>query len=458
MDSGKISSGPGEVSFSCYLRSSEESLINKLGESFRQLNHSITSSPEFPSSRSLGRTKTAEGELGIFGAEKYYNMKLEEGPIIIDTASSLGHGKRNQVDLLSVKSKSRPGTPSVGASEASWNSKTALLPTYQQKICESKQKKVQGKSFFAALSCNGSCSDKKSVCIDQQVEHGVADRAKEAVQVAHSSPVMLDRRKLQPKYNVKDEFHSPSTEKLSIPPNKDEVLAVPIAQSAVTKSLAVKKHIAKGKIMEEEESRRSLDVFGSRRLNKEVIEANLERKLSMLTWDAIPKGPNFPTPSVRSHVFDEIESDASSDLFEIDNISGSNGLPFFARQTSDGMSSCMTPTPYEPSEASIEWSVVTASAAEFSTVSDYDEKKLVGENVSTPRLSASAYKMAKSKSIAEKDTQGSLPIKLLGCKSNKAVRVAESAYRISEKPKSYRPQQPVRKFKVETDNRFLSSN
>ncbi|TXG50473.1 hypothetical protein EZV62_022997 [Acer yangbiense] len=443
MESGKISTGPGEVSFSCYVRSSEDNFINKLGESFQHPNYSISSSPEFPSSRSLGRTKkTAEGEIGVFGAEKYYNMKLEKkGPIIIDTASGIhGYSKRNQVDLLRVKSNSKPGTPSV-TSEASWNSQTALLPSgpsYQRNMSQSKQKKVQGKSFFASLSCNGSCADKKSVYVNQQVEHGVAsDRGKEyrkeAVQIAAHRPaaVMLDGRNQQQSRVLKV---------------KDEFLGLPIAKS-------VKKQIAKEKIIEEEESRQSLDVFGSHKMNKEVIEVNLERKLSMLTWDAIPKASNLSITSMRSHVHEDMESDASSDLFEIGNMSG--------------MSSCMTPmtpTPYEPSETSIEWSVITASAADFSAVSDYDEKKLITENITTPRLSTtSANKVAKTKSIAEKETQGSLPSKLLGCNSNKAVKVAESAYRTNEKAKSYHPQQPqrsvaapitVRKLQGDIDKRF----
>ncbi|KAK2664036.1 hypothetical protein Ddye_002610 [Dipteronia dyeriana] len=418
MDSGKNSTGPGEVSFSCYVRSSEENFINKLGESFQYPNYSITSSPEFPSSRSLGRTKTAGGEIGVFGAEKYYNMKVEEkGPIIIDTASSIhGYSKRNQVDLLRVKSKSRPGTPSV-TSEASSNSQTALLQRYQRNMSQSKQKKV---------------------------EHGVAaDRGKEyrkeAVQIAAHSPaaVMLDGRNQQQSrvLKVKDEFHFPT--------NKDEFLGIPIAKS-------VKKQIAKEKIIEEEESRQSLDVFGSHRMNKEVIEVNLERKLSMLTWDAIPKGSNLSITSMRSYVHEDMESDASSDLFEIGNISG--------------MSSCMTPTQYEPSETSIEWSVVTASAADFSAISDYDEKKLTTENITTPRLpTTTASKVAKTRFIVEKDTQGSLPSKLLGCNSHKAVKVAESAYRTNEKAKSYHPQQPqrsvaapitVRKLQGDIDRRF----
>ncbi|KAL5816522.1 hypothetical protein ACOSQ3_024900 [Xanthoceras sorbifolium] len=261
-------------------------------------------------------------------------MKLEEGPIIIDTA--------NDIKLICLRNMS-----------------------------QSRQKKVQGKSFFAGLSCNGSCSDKKSIYINQRVEHGVATRGneyrKESVRNAYNS-------------KVKDEFYCPSSDKLSIPLNKDDFLATFFAKEKIIK----------------EESRKSLDVFGSHMLNKKVIEVNLKRKLS---------------------------SDTSSDLFEIENISCSNGQSFFTRQIYDGMSSCMTPTPYEPNETSIEW-------------------KIDQDNITTPRLPTSPNKIAKTKSIVEKETQGGLPSQLLGCKSHKAVRVVESAYKTNEKAKSYHQQQP----------------
>lgn len=81
------------------------------------------------------------------------------------------------------------------------------------------------------------------------------------------------------------------------------------------------------------------------------------------------------------------------------------------KQASDNTSCSMTPTTqYAPSEASIEWSVVTASAADFlSAVSDYDEKNVHG------KLAQNAV--------------------LVVCWRARltAVRVAKSAYRTGEK-------------------------
>lgn len=462
MESGKNNNkGLGEVSFSCYLKT-EENFVQKLTGSAHYPNHSITSGPEFPSSRSFRRIKVdREAEIGVFDAEKYYNMKLDEGPKIIGTAAS----DHAQVDLLRPNIKSRPGTPSA-SSEASWNSQAALLRTYQRNLSQGKkQTKLHGKGFFSVLGVlgciNGSCSDEKSVGVNQNVElEGLVqgkDYRKERIQ---TSARTLDGRKQlqQPIFKVdKYEFYKPSFEKMNIDSNKDEFFSIPIAKSGI-QNLAVQKTLAKK--IEEEESRKSLDVFGSHTLKKEFIEMNLRRKLSMLSWDAIPNAPSLPASSARGQVYEDVESDASSDLFEIENISANTGQHpvFIRRQTSDdGMS-----TPYEPSETSTEWSVVTPTAADYSVVSHYDEKKMT-ENIrispTTPSLATAAGKLAKTK-FTDKDVQGSRPSKLLGCKSHNAVRVAEAAYRINnDKAKSHpHPQQPLRSVAPMPVRKFIKAD
>ncbi|KAJ0536385.1 putative protein PHYTOCHROME KINASE SUBSTRATE [Helianthus annuus] len=151
----------------------------------------------------------------------------------------------------------------------------------------------------------------------------------------------------------------------------------------------------------EELPRMSIEVFGSGTINNGDIAKNLVRKMSILTWDAIPK-------SKESVICDDMASEASSDLFEIENISRSGWQP--------SESSCMSPsTQYAPSEASIEWSVVTASAADYSSVySGYDEKNSV-YNTS-----------GKNKIERPKKTQRKLDNGLLGCKNFKSVKVVES--------------------------------
>ncbi|KAK4350275.1 hypothetical protein RND71_029588 [Anisodus tanguticus] len=171
-----------------------------------------------------------------------------------------------------------------------------------------------------------------------------------------------------------------------------------------------------------EEQRKSIEVFGSGKMGKGDIAVNLDRKLSMLTWDAIPKSQNLPTTTNGSSMAcDDMASDASSDLFEIENISGS-GYGLVDVQTSgDYMSSsCMSPTTeYAPSKASIEWSVVTASAADYlSVISDYDEKNFGIGGYTSSRNAAN--RTTRNKNPVGKEVQKTRPsTRLLGCKSHK---------------------------------------
>ncbi|CAA3030104.1 PHYTOCHROME KINASE SUBSTRATE 3-like [Olea europaea subsp. europaea] len=182
--------------------------------------------------------------------------------------------------------------------------------------------------------------------------------------------------------------------------------------------------------------RESLEIFGSRNGTKGDIANNLERKLSMLTWDAIPKGQYLPTSTLGSSIIcDDLASDASSDLFEIENISGTVYPLLKADQETDNVSICMSPPmQYTPSEASIEGSVVTANAADYSSViSDYDERSV---SIAGDMFSRNVTKKTcETKNIRGKEMQKSKPGGLLGCKNHKAVDVAKTTYKSNEKAK-----------------------
>ncbi|KAM7471403.1 hypothetical protein LguiA_009586 [Lonicera macranthoides] len=358
-------------SFSCYLdKSVEESFVLKL-----------MGPEETPCPISLlGRTKNNEGELSIFGADKYFNMKM-------DYASRIKYeGKKEE-----LKPNYKHGTPSVSSEASSRNSQTAFLQNQQKNSPHVKQKRVFGKKFFPTFGCTGTCSNTRAVYINEtvHVEHGLIPGTKQYQQEPFAFPVLNPGRE----------------------------------------TTAVQKQLQEGQI--EDDPRISIEVFGSKNESKKgQIARNLERKLSILTWDAIPKAPSLlmttigTTTTTTTTVCDDMASDASSDLFEIENISGS-GYSFLTSQASENMLSCMSPTTqYAPSEASIEWSVATASAADFSSVvSDYDEKNF-GINQSTI-----------NKNAKEKDAQKGHTGGLLGCRSYKAVRVAESVYKPTEKQK-----------------------
>ncbi|OWM90419.1 uncharacterized protein LOC116187415 [Punica granatum] len=69
---------------------------------------------------------------------------------------------------------------------------------------------------------------------------------------------------------------------------------------------------------------KSLDLFGLDAMVRgggDAVAINLERKLSMQTWDAIPKARTIPVPPRTDATHgDEVDSCASSDLFEIESI------------------------------------------------------------------------------------------------------------------------------------------
>jgi hypothetical protein len=386
MDNDNNRSNPTNAAFSSCLSAVGESTGHKLA---RLVQHP-------PSAITTSQTKAEKGEISVFGAERYFNMKPGD-----DNPRSIDHGlkKDHRFDLQNRKPKSRPGTPSI-TSEASWYSQNTLLPSLHRKPSQNMQKKVNGKIYFSGFICSRSCSDKKAINIHNNTEHGVI----------HGKEV---RRKAI--------GHAPSSERS----NREKSFPVPISSSLVQNLTAKSKLEEDQKIKEEEEPRNSLDVFGSHdmMINKGDIAMNLERKLSVLTWDAIPKSQKLSTTSAGTGggEDEDMGSDASSDLFEIENLSTSE-KPMFTRQASDGMSSCLTSTTkYEPSEASIEWGVVTASVADnLALNTGYDEKKLE-EN---------------RKKIVDKEVPKSRPSGSLRCKSRKAVDVAETAYKTNEKAKS----------------------
>ncbi|KAG6412883.1 hypothetical protein SASPL_125576 [Salvia splendens] len=260
--------------------------------------------------------KHAAGEISVFGADRYFNMKLE------------------------YQTKTHPRRCLESSAPTTCHSQTTLLPSNQS----SKQKKTASR-IFTGFGCKTPCFGNKSVQIDEIKDH-------------HQN------------HQIK-------------------------------------------KIQDIEESRKSIEVFGSRKIKDakgSEVATNMERKLSMLTWDAIPKGgnKNLPTSTIGSTSgVGDVVSEASSDLFEIEEVSGSIYPLMQGADDDDDEPSCMmspATSLYAPSEASIQWSVVTASAADFSALSEFNN-----DSVSTKVVN---------------QVQKSRPTGLLGCKSIKAVDVA----------------------------------
>ncbi|XP_059290635.1 protein PHYTOCHROME KINASE SUBSTRATE 3-like [Lycium ferocissimum] len=346
-------------SLSSYLKTGEDNVVFKASGATVQdptIAFVFPQQASFRNTKQLEQSKSKDGEISIFGADKYFNMQLDYGAAPPAGVKYTGKLNKGTIDLPHLKHNSQSGTPSNWSESSSWNSQNALLRNIPRNVYQTKQKKMTRMGCLPTFGCQP-CLDKKAVFVDESIE----------------------------------------------------------------------------------ERRKSLEVFGSGKMGKGDVAVNLERKLSMLTWDAIPKAQNLPTTTNgrSSTVCDDMASDASSDLFEIENISSSGYGLVNAQTSGDYMSSsCMSPTTlYAPSEASIEWSVVTASAADYSSViSDYDEKNFGISGYTSSRNAAN--RTTKTKNPVGKEVQKTQPSTgLLGCKSHKSVNVAETVHRTCEKAK-----------------------
>lgn len=396
LNSGKPTTKPPFNSNFSYSKDTKDNLTNLRVDSFSYLNTAgekfVFNVPPPPIQDSTaGFTFPQEtrknGEFSIFGADKYFtSMKLDY---------QTGKGP---VNLARGASNTGPRTPSLCSGASSLNSQTALLPIIQRNgSSQTKQKKAIGRRIFSGFGCQGPCFDKKGVHINELVEQ----KAYYGSKPTRTGSERIDHR--------------------------------------LTENFTVKKQQQQQEVANLEESRISIEVFGSGTTLKGDVAKNMERKLSMLTWDAIPKAHNLPTSTVGSGtICDDMASDASSDLFEIENISGSIH-PFLKNSAADdNMSICMSPVSnYAPSEASIQWSVVTASAADY-PASDYNDDTSVSVAGDVMLRNNNASKISsKTRNGGEKEAQKGRPGGLLGCKSLKAVDVAENvSHKTNEKAKN----------------------
>ncbi|XP_043703254.1 protein PHYTOCHROME KINASE SUBSTRATE 1-like [Telopea speciosissima] len=452
-----------DASFSSYLSSTEETFILKLAEMTRNPSPTIAGAEEPPSHYqiSLGRKNKRDGEISVFGAERYFNGGMDDDtPRIVEKiAAKEQHQRDERPDLQFVKRKIKYGTPST-CSEVSGNSQSALLPSFLRDQSPNKQNRLQSKRFFVNFGCNCSCADKKSIDVEEKVGEG---------RISRNCKSNVDYGGFYGKEMIIKE------------PNKThqapiDLVGIRVKQNQFKEDMLCEKfnklRFSVVEMEEEEEkTRESLDVFGSPIRD---LKLNQERGLDMLPWNGISKIKDNPATSGNcgNRIYDDLdmESDASSDLFEIESLSG-NTNRCLTRQASDGMSSCVTSTYYEPSEASIDWSVVTASAANFSTVSDHDERGSVSSALKIPNLiSNTTTNAATTTTTTTKTTMTQTrttstsakewkPSILSGCRNHKAVKVAADAYKMSEKgsnPNTRRrgglsdPLVPIARFQAET--------
>lgn len=338
------------------------------------------------------RLKSTDGEIDVFGADKYFSMKLECG-----ARTKPEKIKEQLVREDPVKrSNSKQETRSVYSEASTWSSGISLLQSFAKSTSQTKPKRATGKRF--SFCCTGPCLEKGAVFVKEYPK---------SARIQHNA-----RETYQPKSKTGDTF------------------VFPILNSEKPSRTLDLKKLDDQKILD---LRKSLDVFGSDIMKKNDITKNLERKLSMLTWNAIAKTSSLTTATsvvTTTTICDDLASDASSDLFEIENISAPCGgyHKVMSNRSIDDVSGCMEPTTlYAPSEASIEWSVMTASGVDFSSAfSDYDPKKI---DISGDSIFSNAKNPMQKHTGMNKEAPKSRPAGLLGCKSQKSVCVAETAHK-----------------------------
>ncbi|MED6130540.1 hypothetical protein PIB30_001626 [Stylosanthes scabra] len=379
-----------------------------------------------------GMMKEEDNEIGVFEATKYFNGgEGEGGEVLMSQRRKQQHHehyyqkKDEQKSMITggrfsnrrSSSSSKFGTPRSVRSESSWNSQSALLQGSMKESSRNKNSSIKVQrnmtSFLANLGCKCYCSDKDSV--------DISNDAKSAKKNLMNNPVLDSVKETKPHAEAE------------------------ISMDRETSLLALKKIQLQ---QETEKARKSLEVFGSPIMDHcRSKSLSFDKRLVMRSsWDddhdhddvvlqkieEIDLAKNGNNGNYNNDDDDDCESDASSDLFEIDSLTGkANNNPFLVRpiRTScDVVSFCASPTQtcYAPSEASIEWSVVTASALDYSAMSDWEDQR----SVATVRSPARLQPKAGGKVVYSRRRPGML----LGCKSQKAVGVALDAVPASEKP------------------------
>ncbi|KAK9105060.1 hypothetical protein Scep_021904 [Stephania cephalantha] len=442
-----------DASFSAYLSNSEEGLMLKLGESMRKRSATIIANPQEPLYQvSLGRKKTEDGEISVFGAEKYFNGAIDKGESRISVkARPKQYVKEHDDDSTAIEQhamqpRTKLGTPSTTcSSEVSWNSQNALLPALQSVPSPNGRIKVS-RSFFTTFGCKYCyCSDDKAVEIE---EHAGDVKGS----VIHTNRKNIDdhHRKV---HHAIDATGVEQITDVTTPSKKFGDVDVNLLKENCFTFSTSKTEVGNVSFKRQfvEEARRTLEVFGSpiednedeEDAEEDKIASSLEKKLSMLTWDATPRAENTPVMTPNKGMNNnadngDIESDSSSDLFEIKSFASNPMNPaFLRRQPSDGMSGCM----YEPSEASIEWSVATVSAANLSVVTDYNVDPKLMSFACTPKSTLPTGRKTNNKStiatkgMVMKDVPRRIPGMLSGCRNQKAVKVVGEAQRILVKAK-----------------------
>ncbi|KAK4780840.1 hypothetical protein SAY87_016946 [Trapa incisa] len=396
------------LSFSSYLNPTEEAHIHKVvlpGE--RSL--SFNTEPEVDRPFFL-ECKVQDGEIEVFEAEKYFNGEIDcedrlkgimssKKPIELERKKEESEGEQEgNTAVEPVRPRvNKMSIPSVGSDVCSTNSQSALLRNIVGNLSRKRIRKVySGWSLLSLMSCSRcSCSGKGFA--DDIVDDGSNSTAK------FSSPV--DAKSSE---DCASSIHNIA---LMSDGRVNEEIRTQKSRTRAGNYLAQKPclELSSLKLGHEEEHRKSLEVFESPLFGKIMLDTSI----ASATKEDI------------SEVLNETGSDASSDLFEIESLTGKVNS-YLTRHATDATPGCLTPTKgrYGPSEASIDWSVVTASAAEFSVLTNYEE--MVSGKPAAANFSGCGKNVTKE--APERPQMAGI---LLGCSNQKTVHVAGATRKVT---------------------------